>query len=77
MSEMSSSENPEFCLPILRGSKAFWVAVDEITHHVRSKLYAVAHLHHMRNMVILELTLLCCLRIIILIHWEDRWNSRR
>lgn len=27
MSEMSSSEKPEFCLPTRRGSRTFWVAV--------------------------------------------------
>lgn len=26
ISEMSSSEKPEFCLPTLRGSRTFWVA---------------------------------------------------
>lgn len=39
MSEMSSSEKPEFCLPMRRGSRTFWVAGKE-GRHERAQMLA-------------------------------------
>jgi hypothetical protein len=75
MSDMSSSEKPEFCWPIRLGSSAFWVAVIAAAFvSLILRRYKASQGYQGRAR---GLTLLGGLRIIILVHWEAPVTGRR